>query len=62
MIRYKIVQLTGVCPTEETLSLVVDEVKVAYSGGRRKSLEDSEFVQILKSLELMSECYPRIQT
>jgi isopropylmalate/homocitrate/citramalate synthase len=43
VIRYKILQLTGVCPSEEMVLAAVEQVKAVYAGGRRKTLEDKEF-------------------
>ncbi len=69
VIRYKIVQLTGVCPSEAAVAVVVDKVKAVYAGGRRKTLEDKEFLRLLQELKLSgcavdsdAACISRIRT
>jgi citrate (Re)-synthase len=49
VIRYKIVQLTGMCPSEDEVSAAVDRVKAVYAGGRRRTLEDREFLKLLST-------------
>jgi citrate (Re)-synthase len=49
VIRYKIVQLTGLCPNEEEVSVAVDRVKAVYAGGRRRTLEDKEFLKLIQT-------------
>jgi isopropylmalate/homocitrate/citramalate synthase len=51
VIRYKILQLTGVCPREEMVLAAVEQVKAVYAGGRRKTLEDKEFLMLLQGLK-----------
>lgn len=49
VIRFKIVQLTGLCPSEDDVSIVVDRVKALYEGGRRRTLGDKEFLKLLQT-------------
>ncbi len=64
MIKHKIIQFTGRCPDDETLSAVVREVKAVYAQGRKKSLSDEDFKGILRQMRLftlkaslVSECF-----
>ncbi len=69
IIKYKIIQVTGAVPSDETVAAVVDRVKAAYANGRRKSLDDAEFKRILRKfcilpaervlngIDAHSECY-----
>ena len=47
IIRYKIRELTGKTPDDETLRIVVKRVKDLYEKGRRSSLKEEEFKKIL---------------
>jgi len=47
IIKYKVIQLTAVLPDNETLSAIVKAVKTVYANGRRDSLSEDEFKQIL---------------
>jgi len=50
VIKHKIIQVTGVCPSGKTVAAVVEQVRAAYAGGRRKSLSEEEFERILRDL------------
>jgi isopropylmalate/homocitrate/citramalate synthase len=52
IIKHKIIELTGKCPSDETLTALVQEVKAVYAKGRRKSLSDEEFKKIFEALNI----------
>lgn len=53
VIKHRIMQVTGVAPTDEDVAAVVERVKALYEGGRRKSLGEEEFKRILLDLNLV---------
>ena len=53
IIRHKIIEITGVEPSRDQLSKVVQRVKAVYEGGRRASLKDEEFKEILREVEIL---------
>jgi isopropylmalate/homocitrate/citramalate synthase len=55
IIKHKIVELSGTTPDEQTVAIVVDNVKDIYANGRRASLKDEEFKKILRSLKILPE-------
>jgi isopropylmalate/homocitrate/citramalate synthase len=54
-IKHKIVELTGMEPTDAQVAAVVEKVKEVYANGRRASLKEEEFKKILKAQKLMPE-------
>ncbi|MFB3890136.1 MAG: LeuA family protein [Candidatus Bathyarchaeia archaeon] len=54
-IKHKIIELTGVVPTDEQCILVVERVKELYANGRRASLKEEEFKKILRAQRLLPE-------
>jgi isopropylmalate/homocitrate/citramalate synthase len=48
MVKHKIIELTGICPSDEEVAAVLDRVRAVYASGRRKSLEDDEFKKLLQ--------------
>jgi isopropylmalate/homocitrate/citramalate synthase len=55
VIKYKIAQFTDTCPSDEVVLAVVKQVKSVYASGRRKSLEDKDFLRILLDLNVVSK-------
>ena len=53
IIKHKITELAGQEPDEETCMLVVAKVKDIYANGRRASLNEEEFVHILRELKIL---------
>ncbi|RLG98285.1 hypothetical protein DRO29_01255, partial [Candidatus Bathyarchaeota archaeon] len=53
IIKHKIIEITGVEPSRDQLSKVVQRVKAIYEGGRRASLKDEEFKEILREVEIL---------
>ncbi len=53
IIRHKIKELTGVEPSSNQLKAVVDKVKSIYEKGRRASLKDEEFRNILREVGIL---------
>jgi len=53
IIRYKIKELTGVEPSLNQLRKVVNRVKTVYEEGRRASLKDEEFREILREVGII---------
>lgn len=53
IIRHKIKELTGVEPSLNQLKAVVDKVKSIYEKGRRASLKDEEFKNILREVGIL---------
>ncbi len=55
IIKHKIREITGETPNEQTLMTAVEKVKEIYASGRRASLKEEEFKQILRKLKLLQE-------
>ena len=55
IIKYKISELSGNVPDDQTVARVVDKVKDAYAAGRRASLKDEEFKKILRVLRILPD-------
>ena len=55
IIKHKITELTGNTPDEQALMAVVEKVKAVYANGRRASLKEEEFKNILRTLKLLPE-------
>ena len=55
IIKYKITEITGKTPNDQTLMTVVEKVKEIYANGRRASLKEEEFKKILRTLKLLRE-------
>jgi isopropylmalate/homocitrate/citramalate synthase len=55
IIKHKIREITGETPSEQTLMTAVEKVKKIYASGRRASLKEEEFKQILRKLKLLQE-------
>ncbi len=53
VVKHKIIQCTGVVPSDEAVLTVLTSVKAAYASGRRKSLSHEEFVGILRDLHFL---------
>jgi citrate (Re)-synthase len=54
IIKYKINEIAGKEPNDETVATVVEKVKDIYANGRRASLSDEEFKHILIGLKILS--------
>ena len=55
IIKHKIREITGETPNEQTVTTAVEKIKEIYAGGRRASLKEEEFKQILRKLKLLQE-------
>ena len=55
IIKHKITELSGNVPDDATVASVVDTVKDMYASGRRASLKEEEFKQILRVLRILPE-------
>jgi len=55
IIKHKIREITGKDPSEQTLRTVVEKVKEIYANGRRASLKEEEFKNMLRTFELLRE-------
>ena len=55
IIKHKIREITGETPNEQTLMTAVERVREIYASGRRASLKEEEFKQILRKLKLLQE-------
>ena len=55
VVKHMIIQRTGIVPSDEVVLKVLARVKAVYSSGRRKSLEDWEFVGLLRELNVAFE-------
>jgi len=53
VIRYKIEEVTGRKPSEETLEAIVKKIKKIYAEGRKASLREEEFRRILQEFGLI---------
>jgi len=53
IVKYKIREITGKKPSDETLTFVVQKVKEIYENGRKASLKEEEFRKILQKAELL---------
>ncbi|KYH41791.1 MAG: 2-isopropylmalate synthase [Candidatus Bathyarchaeota archaeon B26-2] len=54
IIRHKILELAGVEPDRDQLSTIVRRVKAIYEEGRRASLKDEEFKEILREVGILN--------
>lgn len=55
IIKFKINELVGKEPDDQTVAIVVDRVKDIYANGRRASLKEEEFKKILRALKVLPE-------
>jgi len=55
MIKYKITELAGNEPDDQTVAKAVERVKEIYANGRRASLKEEEFKKILRILRILPE-------
>ncbi len=55
IIKHKIEELTGIAPTEEQIRTVINRVKEIYENGRKASLKENEFLDILKETGIASK-------
>jgi len=55
IIKHKIREITGETPNEQTVTTAVEKIKEIYASGRRASLKEEEFKQILRKLKLFQE-------
>ncbi|MGB9959874.1 MAG: LeuA family protein [Candidatus Bathyarchaeales archaeon] len=53
VIKHKIMEITGKTPDSEALTAVVEKVREIYENGRKASLREEEFKQILRSLKII---------
>ncbi len=53
IIKYKIGEVAGTEPDDQTVATVVEKVKDIYANGRRASLNEEEFVHILRELKIL---------
>jgi isopropylmalate/homocitrate/citramalate synthase len=53
IIAHKIAELTGTEPADQNVAIVVEKIKDIYANGRRASLNDEEFKQILHGLKIL---------
>jgi citrate (Re)-synthase len=53
IIKYKINEIAGKEPSDETVAIVVEKVKEIYANGRRASLSDEEFKHVLIGLKVL---------
>jgi isopropylmalate/homocitrate/citramalate synthase len=58
IIKHKISEFTGNSPSSETVATVVERVKAVYAAGRRKSLREEEFRQILQEAGVLPKNAP----
>lgn len=55
IIKYKITELAGNEPDDQTVAAVVERVKEIYANGRRASLKEDEFKKILRIQNILPE-------
>jgi citrate (Re)-synthase len=55
IIKYKITELAGNEPDDQTVATVVERVKDIFANGRRASLKEEEFKKILRILRILPE-------
>jgi citrate (Re)-synthase len=55
IIKHKIVEFSGNVPNDQSVAVVVDAVKDMYANGRRASLKEEEFKEILRILKILPE-------
>jgi isopropylmalate/homocitrate/citramalate synthase len=55
IIKYKITELAGNEPDDQTVAAVVERVKEIYANGRRASLKEDEFKKILRMQNILPE-------
>ena len=55
IIKYKITELAGNEPDDQTVAAVVERVKEIYANGRRASLKEEEFKKILRIQKILPE-------
>ncbi|MGD6808142.1 MAG: LeuA family protein [Candidatus Bathyarchaeia archaeon] len=53
IIKFKITEITGNEVDDQTVAVVVDKIKDIYANGRRASLNDDEFKNVLQSLKIL---------
>jgi isopropylmalate/homocitrate/citramalate synthase len=53
LVKYKIREITGKTPSAETLITVMQKVREIYDNGRRASLKEEEFKEILEDMKLI---------
>ncbi|MCX8171437.1 MAG: hypothetical protein N3E47_05640, partial [Candidatus Bathyarchaeota archaeon] len=53
IIRHKVIEITGREPDPDKLAEVVQEVKKLYESGRKASLREEEFKNILRGVGLI---------
>ncbi len=53
IIKYKITEIAGKEPNDETVAIVLEKVKDIYANGRRASLSDEEFKHVLIGLKVL---------
>ena len=53
VIKHKIIEITGKTPDNETLTAVVEKVREIYENGRKASLREEEFKEILERLKII---------
>ncbi|MDR0318797.1 MAG: hypothetical protein LBI09_02030, partial [Nitrososphaerota archaeon] len=53
IIKHKMTEIIGTEPDEQIVATVVDKVKDIYANGRRASLNDEEFLRILRELKII---------
>jgi isopropylmalate/homocitrate/citramalate synthase len=54
IIKHKTTELAGYEPDEQSVAMVVEKVKGIYANGRRASLKEEEFREMLRSLNILS--------
>ena len=55
IIKHKIAELAGGEPDDSTVAAAVDVIKGIYASGRRASLQEDEFRDVLRSLKILPE-------
>ncbi|MDR0797947.1 MAG: isopropylmalate synthase [Nitrososphaerota archaeon] len=53
IIKHKMVEIIGTEPDDQIVTTIVDKVKAIYANGRRASLNDDEFLNILRELKVI---------
>ena len=53
IVKFKITELAGAEPDDQTVATVVEKVKDIYANGRRASLKEDEFKEILRLLKIL---------
>jgi isopropylmalate/homocitrate/citramalate synthase len=55
IIKHKIAEIAGTEPDDQAVAVVVDKVKDIYANGRRASLNDEEFKNVLRELKILPQ-------